>query len=145
MPASVRTWSPVAFLKVARLIIPLLIAASAPALADGVYLPPAPTGPGGEDVVETSDGARCRQSMNSSGAYMDVGLSASGSSRDSRGQGYILPGYGGDGGGSQQALGYARVTLPLGHRPQRLDCSRLYELEIARMKREIELLKMAAE
>ncbi len=76
---------------------------------------------------------------------MDVGMSAGGSTRDPRGTNYTLPGYGGEGGSSQQALGYARVTMPLGHRPPRIDCSRLYELEIARMKREIELLKMAAE
>lgn len=39
---------------------------------------------------------------------------------------------------------YVRVTILLGHRPARIDCSRLHELEIARMKRAIELLKMVA-
>lgn len=119
-----------------------LLAVSAPAPADGVYLPPAPTGSGGEDAIETADGARCRQSINSSGPYLDVGMAAS-SSNASRGNTYgqaITETHGG-----QQALGYARITIPLGRRPSRIDCSRLYELEITRMKREIELLKLAAE
>lgn len=38
----------------------------------------------------------------------------------------------------------ARMVVPLGKKPARIDCARLYELELARMKREIELLKMAA-
>ncbi|RST31326.1 hypothetical protein HMF7854_11110 [Sphingomonas ginkgonis] len=82
--------------------------------------------------------------MNSSGAYVDVGVA--GSSSTGRDQSsYAAPLAGPDAGHSSEALGYARVTIPLGRRPERLDCSRLYELEIARMKREIELLKMAAE
>ncbi|MEQ7872384.1 hypothetical protein ABDK56_00040 [Sphingomonas sp. ASV193] len=45
----------------------------------------------------------------------------------------------------QQATGYARLTLPLGPRPKRIDCSRIYEMEIARMRREMELLQMAVQ
>jgi hypothetical protein len=37
------------------------------------------------------------------------------------------------------------VTIPLGRKPARIDCNRLYEMEIERMKREIDLLKMAAQ
>lgn len=129
-----------AFARISLLVASLLATSSA-AMADGVYLPPAPTGSGGEDVIETADGARCRQSMNSPGPYLDVGMEASGS--NSGRNAYALTPL--DGRGGQQALGYARITIPLGRRPSRIDCSRLYELEIARMKREIELLKLAAE
>lgn len=115
------------------------MAASA-ATAQGVYLPPPPNGPGGEDTIETASGARCRQSMNSNGAYVDVGLT--GRTSSGKGQGGFYPG---TNQGGNEALGYARVTLPIGKQPPRLDCSRLYELEIARMKREIELLKLAVE
>ena len=45
----------------------------------------------------------------------------------------------------RQALGYARVTLPLGKKPKRIDCSRIYELEISRLREEIALLKMNAQ
>ncbi|MEQ7872385.1 hypothetical protein ABDK56_00045 [Sphingomonas sp. ASV193] len=51
---------------------PLLLAASLLAadagLAQSLYLPSPPTGPGGEDTIETESGVRCRQSMNSNGA-----------------------------------------------------------------------------
>ena len=80
--------------------------------------------------------------MNSNGTYLDVGMT--GSSSNGRGTGSIDL-FSHPGGGNSQATGYVRVTVPLGHKPERLDCSRLYELEIARMQREIELLKLAAE
>ena len=122
------------------LLAACLLATSAEALAQGVYLPVPPSGPGGEDVIETASGSRCRQSMNSNGAYLDVGITGRTSSgRDRNTSLYPSPQAG------NEAVGYARVTLPLGKRPDRLDCSRLYELEIARMKREIELLRLAAE
>jgi hypothetical protein len=109
-------------------------------LADGFYLPPPPTGPGGEDRIETASGTRCSQSINSNGSYLDVGVAASSANgRDT----YSTPFFS-DRRGSE-ALGYVRMTVPLGHRPARVDCTRVYELEIQRMKREIELLKLAAE
>lgn len=46
----------------------LLSAASLPASGQSVYLPAPPSGPGGEDVIETASGARCRQAINSNGA-----------------------------------------------------------------------------
>lgn len=117
-----------------------LLLVATDALAQGVYMPVPPSGPGGEDVIETASGARCRQSMNSNGAYLDVGITGRTSSgRDRNTSLFPSPQAG------QEAVGYARVTMPLGRKPDRLDCSRLYEMEIARMKREIELLKLAAE
>lgn len=128
-----------------------LLAAESAAFAspEGIYLPPAPSGPGGEDVVESASGARCRQSMNNNNGYLDVGVTA-GTSRDNDRYAFNYNGDNIQNGvqkqpSSGQALGYARISIPLGHRPARIDCSRLYELEIARMQREIELLKMAAE
>lgn len=125
----------------------LLLAASVelllacPALAQtGVFLPPAPQGPGGEDTIETASGTRCRQSINSNKGYVDVGVSGSASSTIRGGPGVFIsvtdP--------ERQALAYARVTIPLGKQPKRLDCSRIYELEIQRLQQEVELLKMNA-
>lgn len=95
-------------------------------------LPPAPVGPGGEDSITTSDGVRCSNSINSSGGYVDFGVA-----------GGDLSNYGS--GGEQSAIGYARVIIPLGAPPRRLDCASLYDLEIARLKAEIELLKIGLE
>ncbi|WP_420550957.1 hypothetical protein [Litorivicinus lipolyticus] len=51
------------------------LAAAAPAAAiNGAFLPAAPRGPGGQDVTETGSGTRCSQSLNSPGAYVDVGM-----------------------------------------------------------------------
>ena len=131
-----------AFVRHSALAASIALSLSVAASADGgFYLPQAPSGPGGEDSIETAGGTRCRQSINGNGAYLDVGLAGTRSNgrsdindivRDHDRQ-------------SDQALGYARMIVPLGRKPKRIDCSRLYELEIARMQREIELLKLAAE
>lgn len=119
-----------------------LLLASAPAWAapTGIYLPPAPTGPGGEDSIETAGGTRCRQSMNSNGAYLDMGATGTAAaplpdaarafSVDTR---------------DREATAYVRVTVPLGRRPQRIDCTQIFRLEIERLQREVELLRMGAE
>lgn len=130
----------------ASLLAASLLASASPALAQrGVYLPQAPTGAGGEDSIETAEGVRCRQSINSNGPYLDMGFTGSTSRaapRDPASGAAALvttERYG------DEALAYARVTVPLGRRPQRLDCSRLYEMEISRLRRELELARMAAE
>ncbi|MBX7483552.1 hypothetical protein [Qipengyuania qiaonensis] len=122
----------------------LALASTAAHAGDGVYLPPAPQGPGGEDSIETADGTRCRQSINSNGPYLDMGATGQAASPLPRNEiGGNLLFYQQD--RDREALVYLRVTIPLGAKPTRIDCSRLYELEIARLKREVELLRMAAE
>ena len=76
---------------------------------------------------------RCSQSINSSGGYLDFGVA--GGNLDT----YTAPSANA---GSQSAIGYARIIIPLGASPRRIDCSRLYDLEIARLKAEIEMLKV---
>ena len=110
-----------------------------PALAGttGVYLPPAPTGAGGEDSIETSSGTRCRQSMNSNGAYVDLGVTGTAASQDRQAQSFAYSDTPG-----RQSTAYARVTIPIGPRPKRIDCSEVYQLELAKLRREVELLKL---
>jgi len=110
----------------------ILGTASAPA-GDGLFLPSPPTGPVGEDSITTSEGVRCTQSVNSSGGYLDFGVA--GGDIDT----YAAPP---TGPASQGAIGYARIIIPLGATPKRLDCARLYDLEIARLKAEIQMLKV---
>lgn len=115
----------------------LAFAAQAMAGTSGVFLPPAPTGPGGEDSIETGTGARCRQSINSNGPYMDVGATGTAAAPNRN----ISP-YSYSDQRDREATAYVRVTIPLGKRPQRIDCSKLYEMELARLQREVELLKL---
>lgn len=116
----------------AVLILALCSSASA---ADGVLLPPAPSGPGGEDAITTSQGVKCSQSINSNGGYIDVGVATGGG----------LAVQSDEISGEPVALGYARLIIPLGRRPTRIDCSALYELEIERLRREIQLLSIGLE
>jgi hypothetical protein len=80
---------------------------------------------------------RCSQSINSSGGYLDLGVAG----------GDLTSYYSADqmGMNNNTAVGYARVIIPLGKRPKRLDCSQLYQLEIDRLKAEIEALKIGLE
>lgn len=118
-----------------------LVAVSAAAAQQGIYLPPAPHGPGGEDTIETASGTRCRQSINSNSGYVDVGLAASGGAGIPTSSGAFITINERD----REALAYARVTVPLGKQPRRIDCSRVYELEIERLREEVALLRMNAQ
>ena len=99
-----------------------------------MLLPPPPTGPGGEDSVTTAEGVRCSQSINASGGYLDLGVAGGNLST------YDDPSTVGTLG--QSAIGYARIIIPLGQTPKRLDCTALYDLEIKRLKQEIDMLKI---
>ena len=98
-------------------------------------MPSPPIGPGGEDAITTSEGVRCSQSINSSGGYLDFGVAGGDLSNYTS---VSAP-------GSNSAIGYARIIVPLGASPKRLDCARLYDLEIERLKAEIAMLKVGLE
>jgi hypothetical protein len=104
-------------------------------------LPPPPVGPGGEDSITTSEGVRCSQSINSSGGYLDLGV-AGGDLSSAYSDDHD---YGDNSDTRQSAVGYARIIIPLGEAPTRLNCARLYELEIQKLKAEIEMLKVGLE
>ena len=114
----------------------LILAVSNAPAAEGILLPSPPVGPGGEDAITTSEGVRCSQSINSSGGYLDFGVAGGDLSN------YAVTG---TSSGDQSAIGYARIIIPLGAAPKRLDCSELYDLEIARLKAQIEMLKVGLE
>jgi hypothetical protein len=100
----------------------LSIVSPAGATTTGVYLPSAPSGSGGEDSIETSSGTRCRQSMNSNGSYLDVGVTGSAASP--------LPNdlnrYGFNDSRDREATVYARVSIPLDRKSTRLNSSHRY-------------------
>lgn len=79
--------------------------------------------PQGADEVRASDGTSCRSAVGGSGAYLDVGLIGN-PTNSVKNNSY-----------------YGRVVVPLGRNPKRLDCSKLYELEVERLRMELELAK----
>ena len=89
-----------------------------------VYLPSPPIAQG-QDMVRGSSGVSCQTAIGSGGPYVDIGVIGSQDvfNRDT-------------------ASVYGRVVVPLGKRPKRPDCTKLYDLEISRMRMEIELLRM---
>jgi hypothetical protein len=114
----------------------LLAAAAGPVFANdnnfyqsntqyGVSLPNASL-PSGADEVRAADGTSCRSAVGGDGAYLDVGII----------------GAPGRGGSSSSGAIYSRFVMPLGAKPKRLNCASLYELEIQRLKMELELARM---
>ena len=85
---------------------------------------PGVTLPQGQDEVHASDGTTCRSAVSGSGAYMDLGVIRGNNQTDNG------------------VATYGRVVIPIGRTPTRLDCSRLYELEVQRLQLELKLLKM---
>ena len=85
---------------------------------------PTPGTSSGFDEVRAADGTSCRSAVGNGGAYMDMG--AIGNQRDGALDGGAL---------------YGRVVVPLGKRPDRVDCNRLYSLEVERLKMEVKALR----
>jgi len=85
---------------------------------------PGVTLPQGQDEVRAADGTTCRSSVSGSGAYLDFG---------------VMKGSGSD---YNDVATYGRVVVPLGRQAKRVDCTRLYDLEVERLKMELKLLKM---
>ena len=84
--------------------------------------------PSGNDEVRAADGTTCRSSMANRGAYIDLGGVANE-----------------NGGKFGDSSVYGRVIIPLGQKPDRIDCNALYQLEIERLRLEMRLLREAAE
>ncbi len=78
--------------------------------------------PSGSDEVRAADGTTCRSAVSGSGAYLDMGFIGNPD--------------------SQHASAYGRMVIPLGKKTKRLDCSKLYDLEVARLEMELKLMQM---
>lgn len=90
---------------------------------------PRPPIPNGFDEVRAADGTSCRSSIAGNGAYLDLGGIGS---EDVPGSGSLTG-----------ATVYGRITIPLGKKPSRIDCSSLYQLELQRLQHELNLTKAA--
>ncbi|TIV65865.1 MAG: hypothetical protein E5V74_06730 [Mesorhizobium sp.] len=88
---------------------------------------PGVTLPQGQDEVHASDGTTCRSAVSGSGAYLDLGVIRGNNSSNQT---------------NSDVATYGRVVIPIGRTPKRVDCSRLYELEVERLQLELKLLKM---
>lgn len=81
--------------------------------------------PQGHDEVRAADGTTCRSAVSGAGAYLDTGVI--GNPNPSNGN---------------SVSAYGRIVIPLGRKPARLDCGRLYDLEVKRLQMELRLMQM---
>lgn len=89
---------------------------------------PGVTLPQGHDEVRAADGTTCRSAVGGNGAYVDMGLIGN-------------PERTGETEGSLSA--YGRLVVPLGAmNRKRIDCTKLYDLEVARLEMELKLMQM---
>lgn len=92
----------------------------------GFNLPSSPR-QSGQDIIRGAGGISCQSAVGTNGPVFDMGVIGTNDiySRDS-------------------AALYGRITVPLGHKPKRIDCSKLYELEVERLKLEIKMMQAGA-
>ncbi|WOI52785.1 SPOR domain-containing protein [Parvularcula sp. LCG005] len=94
---------------------------------NSVFLPTAPT-VGGQDIIRGAGGVSCQSAVASGGPYVDMGVIGSEDVYER----------------TSTSL-YGRVVVPLGGgKRKRVDCTKLYELEMTRLKMELELLRMGS-
>lgn len=78
--------------------------------------------------MRAADGTTCRTAVGGNGAYVDMGVIGN-------------PERTGESEGSVSA--YGRLVVPLGAmNRKRVDCTRLYDLEVARLEMELKLMQM---
>lgn len=87
---------------------------------------PGVTLPQGHDEVRAADGTTCRSAVSGNGAYLDVGLI--GNPEQSNNDGSFAA--------------YTRVVVPLGEKRERVNCGRLYDLEVRRLEIELKLMEL---
>ena len=80
----------------------------------------------GQDIVRGSGGISCQSAVGGGGPTLDMGVIGTE-----------------DPFGRDSASLYGRVTIPLGKSPKRVDCTRLYEMELQRLQLELEMLRGA--
>ena len=108
-------------------------------------MPSTSTSISGGDEVRGRDGTTCRQGTHL-GPTFDVGVSMTPSSSTTIGTQSSLAAQAAGQLSNQytqnQGMGiYARVVVPFGKQPDRLDCTKLYSLEIERLQMELTRLR----
>lgn len=112
-----------------------------------IQLPSSPQFPQGQDRVRSADGTECSVSTAPREKFMDVGIvggSGSGTGVENS-YPFVVPGanvipsnqYSRVTGGV-----YARIVINLDPERPKIDCNRLYELEIDRLRAEIDQLRL---
>ncbi len=89
----------------------------------GFNLPSAPRATG-QDIIRGSGGISCQSAIGGNGPTLDMGVIGTNDIYD-----------------RDSAALYGRVTIQLGKKSKRVDCNRLYDLEVERLKMELALMR----
>jgi hypothetical protein len=130
-------------IRIALTLCILLGSNSTATAQSGFYLPTGPSS-SGQDEFHAADGTSCRTTMDGT-KRLEVGSYGSGgdnlnSSNYPYNYNYVT-GYGSRQPPQKNGGVYARFTMSLDASRSRMDCNKLYELEIERRRLEIELMK----
>jgi hypothetical protein len=124
--------------------------ASAQTTLNNINLPQTPQFPQGTDRIRAADGTECSRSTAPRNKYMDMGVLGFGAGGQGVENQYPIV-YGANTGNynipnnSYQRAGggvYARLVINLDNDTPNVDCGKLYELELERLKLELEQGKM---
>jgi hypothetical protein len=91
--------------------------------------------PSGSDEVRAADGTSCRSAVGNGGAYLDIGVIGNPSALTGSSSGSTTTDTG-------TTSAYGRIVIPLGRSRKRVDCTRLYDLEVRRLEMELRLMEM---
>ena len=91
--------------------------------------------PSGSDEVRAADGTSCRSAVGNGGAYLDIGVIGNPSALTSSSSSSTSI-------DSSTTSAYGRIVIPLGRSRKRVDCTRLYDLEVRRLEMELRLMEM---
>lgn len=91
--------------------------------------------PSGSDEVRAADGTSCRSAIGNGGAYLDIGVIGNPSALTGSSSGTTTT-------DSSTTSAYGRIVIPLGRSRKRVDCTRLYDLEVRRLEMELRLMEM---
>lgn len=112
-------------------------------------IPTTPQNSIGGDSVRGRDGTTCTQGSHI-GPTLDFGITGTQNTNSANSSQPTIVNnyYNGTQQSSNSTTGgdigvYARIVIPLGEEPSRVDCTQLYSLEIERLKLELENLKKA--
>ncbi len=109
------------------------------ARADSLSIPSA-TIPSGYDRITTSDGTTCESTI-ASDMYVQTGLMGVKIDHDSAHSPAAMHHY--ERRQDRDKFGvYAQIVIPIGNKRERIDCNRLYELEIRHLKEQLVKLKL---
>jgi hypothetical protein len=124
-----------------RMLLPFLstLFCCGVASAQGVILPPS-TPSFGQDEFHASDGTSCRSSMDGAKRIEAAAYGTGSRYNDHRREG-LFNGFSQD--PTQNVGAYVRFSISLDARKKRMDCNRLYELELHKRELELNMMKQS--